>query len=401
MIGYNGREAGSQAGLRLWQLAGLVRMGAETARDRAEGLSDTVCGVAKMTQAEQAESDRAEQLPPERPGAPNGEAVPGRRVWFRRLLAIGLGLALAVFVPYNVAGLLRHGRTDKRFEPQGWVDLGTPAQSSHPVLPTQPSDEHVLRVAVAPVISPERALGVYREFADYLGARLGRQAVLIQRDSYAEINEVIRFGRCELALVCTYAFVMGERDFDMQALVVPQVNGATTYHSLILVPRNSEARSLLDLRAKRFASADLLSNSGWLYPAVWLMERGEDPDTFFGEHMITGSHDRSVTAVVSGFADGAAVDSLVYDQMVAEDPTIAQKLRIVFTSPPFGMPPVVVPRQLKAELRDQIKMALLHMHEDASGREILKRLHIERFVVPEPGMFDSVREAAVKWKSRP
>jgi hypothetical protein len=59
-------------------------------------------------------------------------------------------------------------------------------------------------------------------------------------------------------------------DFGMEALVVPVIGGATTYHSLILVPRSSGAASILDLRGRRLASADNMSNSGWLCPAVWL-----------------------------------------------------------------------------------------------------------------------------------
>ena len=72
-----------------------------------------------------------------------------------------------------------------------------------------------------------------------------------------------------------------------------------------------EARTMLDLKGTRFASADIFSNSGYLFPVVWLMNNGLEPESFFSEHFISGSHDRTVVAVMSGYAEGGAVDSLV------------------------------------------------------------------------------------------
>jgi phosphonate transport system substrate-binding protein len=58
-----------------------------------------------------------------------------------------------------------------------------------------------LRVAVAPVISPRETLKSYSDLVAYLGKRLGRPAELIQGSSYAEINELIRYGNCDVAFV--------------------------------------------------------------------------------------------------------------------------------------------------------------------------------------------------------
>ncbi|MBI3911913.1 MAG: PhnD/SsuA/transferrin family substrate-binding protein [Armatimonadetes bacterium] len=58
-----------------------------------------------------------------------------------------------------------------------------------------------LRVAVAPVISPKETLASYSDLVDYLGKRLGRPSVLLQGSSYAEVNELVRYGKCDLAFV--------------------------------------------------------------------------------------------------------------------------------------------------------------------------------------------------------
>ncbi len=187
----------------------------------------------------------------------------------------------------------------------------------------------------------------------------------------------------------------------MQALVVPRIKGETTYQSLILIPPSSPAKSLLDLRGKRFGSADIISTTGWLFPAMLLMKSGEDPNHFFGEHVITGSHDKSIQAVVDGFVDGAAVHGIVYDQMVADDPSILNKTKILTKSPPFGIPPVVVHPNIDRHLREAVLSVLLNMHNDAQGKLILEKLQIERFVIPEKDLFSSLRQAVGKlegWK---
>ena len=320
----------------------------------------------------------------------------------RRLLYVLLllGAGVVIFVLYNFAELIRHNRMDSRFTPQRQINLDEPAQPSDGGQPLEAVRGPSLRVAIAPVISPEKSFQVYREFVDYIAEKLDRTPVFLQRETYAKVNDLVRSDRCDVAFVCTYAFVRGEREFGMEALAVPEIGGVVTYHSLILVPRSSQATALPDLRGRSFASADIMSNSGWLYPAIWLKDHGEDANTFFKEHVITGSHDRSVMAVVSGYVDGAAVDSLVYDQMVDEDPSIAQKTRTILKSPPFGMPPIVVPQEIDPVLKQQLLTVLLDMHADPEGKKILTSLRINRFVVPDDGLFDSVREASKAWEAR-
>ena len=284
-----------------------------------------------------------------------------------------------------------------RFEPHAWVDLEEP--EARGVLVRQPTT-NPLRVAIAPVISPERSLGKYRGFVIYLANALGRGPVFLRRRSYAEVNDLVRLGACELAFVCTYSYVLGQRQFGMKLLVVPQIGGVTWYRSYIVVPRDSEARSLLDLEEKRFGSADIMSTSGWLYPMVWLHSRNRNPERFFSDHLLTGSHDRSVAAVAEGMVDGAAVDSLVYDQLMAEGSDIARRTKVIQQSPQFGTPPLVVPQDLDPALRTRLVDVLLTMHERDDGKEILTTLGIDRFVVPDANLYDSVRALAGSWESR-
>lgn len=251
-----------------------------------------------------------------------------------------------------------------------------------------------LRVAIAAVISPRATLDTYAPLLDYLSARLGRQVDLLQRSTYAEINELIRSGGADVAFVCGGAYVEGERQFGMQILVVPQVDGQTTYQSYIIVARDSPFQSLEDLRGHSFAFTDPLSNSGHLSPLWLLFQINETPETFFSNTTFTFSHDNSIQAVANRVVDAAAVDSLVYDYVIARDPSYLERLRIIHRSDPYGIPPVVVHPQIDPSLRAELLRVFLEMDDNAEGRAVLEGLRIERFVEGDPAMYDSIRQMA-------
>jgi phosphonate transport system substrate-binding protein len=319
---------------------------------------------------------------------------------FKIILTLALLLGVAISF-YNVVKAMYLDHRIARFVPHQWIDLDKRSNSTATASVHVKTGKQVFRIAIAPIVSPEKSIEMYQGFINYVAEKLGREPVSLYRATYSETNELVRYQQCDIAVVCTYPFIRGEREFGMQALVVPRIKGETTCQSFIVVPASSPAKSLFDLRGKRFGSADFSSTTGWLFPAMILMKSGEDPRHFFGEHIITGSHDRSVQAVVDGFVDGAAVHGIVYDQMIAEDPSILKKTKILLQSPPFGIPPIVVHPNLDKSLRAAVQSVLLDMHNDTQGKQILEKLQIEQFVIPEKGLFDSIRQAVGKlegWK---
>lgn len=251
-----------------------------------------------------------------------------------------------------------------------------------------------LRVAVAPVISPRESFKLYTDLLEYVSGKLDRPVDFLQRMTYGEINDLVRYGQADVAFVCDYAFVEGEKDFGMQLLVAPVVMGTNRYQSFIIVPKESDARSLSDLRGKSFAFSDPLSSSGWLFPTHLLRVIGEKPDSFFKRSVFTYSHDKTVKAVADKLVDGGAVDSLVYQFMLAGDPLLSEKTRVIQESTAWGNPPVVVHPGIDPDVREALKRIFLTADEDAQGRRALAPLMIDRFEVPMDEAYNDVRRMA-------
>lgn len=260
-------------------------------------------------------------------------------------------------------------------------------------LPEAAGDSIVpLKVAVAAVISPQGTAESYQPLLDYLAHKLDRPIQLVQRRTYAEVNDLVRDGGVDVAFVCTAAYVTGHDDFGMELLVVPQVNGEVAYHSVLIVPADSPATGMADLRGMVFAFTDPLSNTGRNYPTWLVSQLGETPETFFARTFYTYSHDDAIRAVSDGLADGAAVDSLVYDYALSRDPSLNDRVRVIHTSPAFGMPPVVVGPNARPQLKAELETLFLAIADDPLGEEPLHAIGVERFVQIDDTAYESVRQ---------
>lgn len=256
-----------------------------------------------------------------------------------------------------------------------------------------------VRVAIGSVVSPKESYGYYEDMIRYISRSLGGNVKIIQRRSYQEINDLIKKNEIDFAFVCSGAYIDGNSEFGMKILVVPVVNGNMTYYSYIIVRNNSNYTGLSDLRGKKFAFADPLSNTGKLYPTYRLYLMNETPGYFFGidaqgknNSFYTYSHDNSVIAVAENIAEGAAVNSLVYENMKLTHPETIAKTRIIEISPPFGNPPIVVSKDIDPFLEERLRNIFLKMNEDEDGKKVLEKVRIEKFGNLSNNAYDSIRE---------
>lgn len=260
-------------------------------------------------------------------------------------------------------------------------------------LPT-PADTEIkpLRVAIASVISPKGSAESYAPLLDYLSAKLGRPIERIQRRTYAEVNDLLRTGDVDLAFVCTSSYLLGHEQFGLELLVVPQVHGKITYNAEIIVAAKSTINDFAELKGKVFAFTDPTSFSGRIYPTYLIQQIGIAPEAFFSQTFFTYSHDKAIYAVADGQADGASVDSLVYDFALKRDPSLAERVRIIHISPDFGIPPVVVSPSIRPQLRAALAEILLGMNLDPNGRIALQALDYDGFVTSSDEQYQSAKK---------
>ena len=90
-----------------------------------------------------------------------------------------------------------------------------------------------------------------------------------------------------------------------------------------------------------------------------------------------------VKALSAGEIDVGPLDGYVFDLIRAGDPGFAAQVRVVASTDPTPMPPLIATAPLKTEEIARVRTAFLRLHEESALDSARKALLVERFVVPE------------------
>jgi phosphonate transport system substrate-binding protein len=165
----------------------------------------------------------------------------------------------------------------------------------------------------------------------------------------------------------------------------PRAGGRPVYFSDVVVPHDG-ARDLGALRGRRWAFNDPCSLSGWFS----LQANVGDPASYFQEIVQSGSHLASIRMVADGAVDGAAIDSTVLGWVLAAEPALARRIRVITSWGPHPIQPVVARADLPLDVRLAVAAALRSFRPGE-----LARFGIARFVDAEPEALSAELLAAV------
>ncbi|MEI8324917.1 MAG: PhnD/SsuA/transferrin family substrate-binding protein [Betaproteobacteria bacterium] len=247
-----------------------------------------------------------------------------------------------------------------------------------------------IRFAMTPAFLHDQH-ALLAEWRDYLEARLNRPVEFVQRDRYRDTMDLLQQQKVQFAWICDYPYVMLKKE--VRLLAVALNGGAPSYRSYLIVPaRDTQTASVQDLKGRVFAYADPYSNTGYLVPRFEIKRSGGDPAAFFKRTFFTWSHRKAIDAVAAGLAQGAAVDSYVWDSLARVRPEITARTRIAWKSPDYGFPPIVAQSNVPEADFLLMQDALLAMKSDPHGRLLLERLNLTGFIPGSPKLYESVTE---------
>ncbi|XOS91727.1 phosphate/phosphite/phosphonate ABC transporter substrate-binding protein [Brevibacillus laterosporus] len=220
---------------------------------------------------------------------------------------------------------------------------------------SQNSEPFPIRVAISSVLSPSDTVMYYRKIADYLGEKLNRPAILIQRKSYHELSMLMMNGGADIALLSSGAYLTYKQVEGFEAIAMQERMGVPYYYGYLVVNRDSNIIDINNLRGKSVAITDPTSYSSYIFVSEKLADFGETPEHFFGSYVYTYNHENSLKAVIDRVVDAAAVNSLVYEQAKLKNPELADTLQIIAKSEPTGTSPVVISSSLPNEEKKIIR----------------------------------------------
>ncbi|CCK81363.1 phosphate/phosphite/phosphonate ABC transporter substrate-binding protein [Desulfobacula toluolica] len=248
-------------------------------------------------------------------------------------------------------GLLFFHKTSPAFESSD-ADNTTKTPLSFSLIPKKNIDQQISNLA---------------PLFQLLEEKLYRPIKIIRPHSYQAVIEGILSHTIDFAILGPASYAKARaRDNRVDAFAsFTTKKGFTTpqgsyYHSILFTLRHTGCDTIEKLKGKKIALTDPASTSGAIIPnMVFSKHIGQPLQTFFGTHVYTGSHDRSIKAIANGFVDAAFVASVRIDEAVQKKLIPPDQIVILWRSNPIHYDPFVFGGSVNEPLRTQLKNIIL------------------------------------------
>ncbi|MFC4809875.1 phosphonate ABC transporter substrate-binding protein [Paenibacillus sp. GCM10023250] len=218
----------------------------------------------------------------------------------------------------------------------------------------------VIRFGVLPGEEEGKLSRGNQQFVDDLGKALGIKTELYVGEDYTAVIEAMRTKKIDIASFGPFSYIIAaQRSGAVPFAVKAASKEAAFYHSLIVVPANSPAKSIADLKGKTFLFADPASTSGHLFPRMMMIKElgitNDQVDSYFSNVSFSGGHDKSILAIAKGQADGAGVCDSCIKRVVDAGLVKESDYKVIGTSDPIPGSPLAYRGDLPAGLVEKIK----------------------------------------------
>jgi phosphonate transport system substrate-binding protein len=251
-----------------------------------------------------------------------------------------------------------------------------------------------LKVSAIPDESPTELLRKFKPLGAYLEQKTGLRVDWTPVNDYPAVVEGLAAKRIDLAWLGGFTFVQA-RIRTGDAIPIAQRVEDEKFLSYYIVPKDSKAKTLQDLKGKTFAFGSPASTSGHLMPRFFLLKAGINPDKDFTRLAFSGAHDATVAFVASGRAEAGALNASVYDKLIGKGDANAKAVRILETTPPYYDYNWTVRGGLDPALVKKLAAAFLNLDpKNPAHKEILDLQRATRFVATKPENYKGIEEAA-------
>ena len=252
------------------------------------------------------------------------------------------------------------------------------------------SETRVIRFGLTPVFL-SNDLALLSNLVEYLGRATGFEVEMVQKRTYQEITTLLVAGQLDAAWICGYPYIRFQDS--LKLLSVPVWRGRPSYQAYLIGAAGRDASGIDDLNGDLHCFSDPDSNSGYLVTSSLLADRGMAPNEFFRKSFFAYGHRNVVRAVASHLAQSGSVDGYVWEVLSHIEPELTKKTKVIWKSDWLGFPPLAAPRAAAGSEKFQaVQNALLNMHEDPLGQQVLQLLRLDRFGSPDGSDYFKIAE---------
>lgn len=244
-----------------------------------------------------------------------------------------------------------------------------------------------LVVGLLPGESAPTVMRLNEPLRAYLEKRLGLPVELVVGSNYAATGEALRFGRLDIAYLGPVTYILRSRKSHLEPFARPshEIDGPT-FRAVVIVPADSPAKTLADLKGGEVAFGDPASTSGTWVPRYQLLESGLVSGRDYTLRVL-GAHDAVAFAVASHKVAAGGLSKPIYDRLVKEGKLDAKSVRALAQSPAIPEYMWTFREGLDPAFKEEIRKAFITVNDP----EALKVFRAESFIPCVDSDVDRVR----------
>ena len=288
--------------------------------------------------------------------------------FFRRtFLAGAAGLTAIIFmfgaVSPAAAACKNRGDLDSRYCDDDGDFLADPPADASKWL-----DPDTLVFSYTAVEDPSVYEDVFSELMEHISKKTGRKVKWYGPESYAAQVEAMRSGRLHVSGLSAGTTVFGVNLAGFHPLTMMGNKDGTFrgYKLQLITHRDSDIKTVQDLKGRKVAHVTPSSNSGNQAPRALFKDMGVVPDVDY-KVTYSGKHDNSIMGVVNRDYDAAPIASTVMLRMIERGMFKREEIRIVWESDKFPGTAYGVVYNLAPKLKAQVRDALLSFDWTGTG----------------------------------
>lgn len=216
-----------------------------------------------------------------------------------------------------------------------------------------------LRVVLIPADggTEDGTLADYSPIFAAVARETGIKFELRAAQSYSAVVEAMCNNTADIAFVGPVTFLQASKRGCAEMLAVSVTSGRSEYFAAFFARRDGGIQSLADVKGTRAAFGDINSTSSFVYPIAMLIAAGIDPVADLGSVRLTGSHASSLSALIAGQVDVAAISFESYNKALSANVAGARDVVVIARSEPIPNPPLIMNTRLPKSQKNALRLA--------------------------------------------
>ncbi|MBI4207883.1 MAG: putative selenate ABC transporter substrate-binding protein [Betaproteobacteria bacterium] len=251
-----------------------------------------------------------------------------------------------------------------------------------------------LKVSAIPDEAPTELQRKFTPLGVYLEKEIGMKVQFIPVTDYAAVVEGLASNKLDLAWLGGFTFVQA-RLRGGNAIPIAQRLEDEKFTSKFIASTASGIKGLAELKGKNFTFGSVSSTSGHLMPRYFLLENKINPDKDFKRIAFSGAHDATALQVESGKVEAGVLNASVWDKLVTEKKVDTNKVRVIWTTPPYYDYNWTVRGNLDPALVKKLTDAFLKLDpKDKLHKDMLDLQRATRFIATKAENYKGIEAAA-------